>query len=236
MLTLGGAKFTIFIPALSQAELESYTTSLFDSWEKQVDKELDRFPDYALYLNVEEGSVKGTGWIATSLSQLMIAVGVYVGFVEGVQIINSQVKVASECLKTEAVEPFADESPVYTARASSGKLGKLERLFENVKKGKLDPEIAAFRAAKLFEEDAESCPQFIREIFAAIQQLSPGSEQLDLLPEWHPEPMLNSIDDESRSMQESDRPSRLPREKNRVEVWRETKRQTRRIRIRWLRK
>jgi hypothetical protein len=55
VLTLGGAKFTIFIPALSQAELESYTTSLFDSWEKQVDKELDRFPDYALYLNVEEG-------------------------------------------------------------------------------------------------------------------------------------------------------------------------------------
>ena len=235
MLTLGGAKFTIFIPALSQAELESYTTSLFDSWEKQVDKELNGFPDYALYLDVEEGSLKGSGWIATSLSQLLIALGVYGGFVQGVQMINSQVKVASECLKAEAVEPFADEKPVYTARASSGKLGRLERLFKKVKKGELDPEIAAFRAAKLFEEDAESCPKFIREVFAAIQQLSPGSKQLDLLPEWQPEPMLNSIDDESRLIQESDRPSRLPREKNRIEVWRETKRQTRRIRIRWLR-
>ncbi len=235
MLTLGGAKFTIFIPALSQSELESYTTTLFDSWEGQVDKELDRLPDYALYLDVEEGSLKGTGRIVASLSNLIIAVGVYGGFVQGVQIINSQVKIASECLKTKAVEPFADERPAYTARASSGKLGRLERLFKKVETGELDPEIAAFRAAKLFEEDAESCPQFIRDIFTAIQRLSPGSEQLDLLPEWQPEPMLRSIVDERRSIQESDRPDRLPREKYRIEVWRETKRQTRRMRIRWLR-
>ena len=235
MLTLGGAKFTIFIPALSQSELESYTTTLFDSWEEQVDKELDRLPDYALYLDVEEGSLKGTGRIVASLSNLIIAVGVYGGFVQGVQIINSQVKIASECLKTKAVEPFADERPAYTARSSSGKLGRLERLFKNVETGELDPEIAAFRAAKLLEEDAESCPQFIRDIFTAIQRLSPGSEQLDLLPEWQPEPMLRSIVDERRSIQESDRPDSLPREKYRIEVWRETKRQTRRMRIRWLR-
>ena len=235
MLTLGGAKFTIFIPALSQSELESYTTTLFDSWEGQVDKELDRLPDYALYLDVEEGSLKGSGRIVASLSNLIIAVGVYGGFVQGVQIINSQVKIASECLKTKAVEPFADERPAYTARASSGKLGRLERLFKKVETGELDPEIAAFRAAKLFEEDAESCPQFIRDIFTAIQRLSPGSEQLDLLPEWQPEPMLRSIVDERRSIQESDQPDRLPREKYRIEVWRETKRQTRRMRIRWLR-
>ena len=236
MLTLGGAKFTIFIPSLSQSELESYTTTLFDSWEGQVDKELDRLPDYALYLDVEEGSLKGTGRIVTSLSNLLLAVSVYGGFVQGVQIVNSQVKIASECLKTKAVEPFTDERLAYTARASSGKLGRLERLFKKVETGELDPEIAAFRAAKLFEEDAESCPQFIRDIFTAIQRLSPGSEQLDLLPEWQPEPMLRSIVDERRSIQESDRPDRLPREKYRIEVWRETKRQTRRMRIRWLRK
>ena len=235
MLTLGGAKFTIFIPALSQSELESYTTTLFDSWEEQVDKELDRLPDYALYLDIEEGSLKGTGRVVASLSNLIIAVGVYGGFVQGVQIINSQVKIASECLKTKAVEPFADERPAYTARASSGKLGRLERLFKKAETGELDPEIAALRAAKLFEEDAESCPQFIRDIFTAIQRLSPGSEQFDLLPEWQPEPMLRSIVDERRSIQESDRHDRLPREKYRIEVWRETKRQTRRMRIRWLR-
>jgi hypothetical protein len=236
VLTLGGAKFTIFIPPLSQSELESYTTTLFDSWEAQVDKELDRFPDYALYLDVEEGSLKGTGRIVARLSNLAIAVGIYGGIVQGVQIINLQVKVASECLKAKAVEPFADEGTAYTARASSGKLGRLERLFKKVEKGDLDPEIAAFRAAKLFEEDAESCPQFVKDIFSAIQRLSPGSEQLNLMPDWHPEPMLPSIVDEKRSIQESDRPSRLPQEKYRIEVWRETKRQTRRMRIRWLRK
>lgn len=57
MIDLGATDFYIDVPSLPRHEFERYSTELFDEWEAYAEKVL-RIPDYALALEVEEGSIK----------------------------------------------------------------------------------------------------------------------------------------------------------------------------------
>lgn len=69
MLDLGTTEFVLAIPSLPETELKRQSTSLFDDWEGYVDTALS-LPDYSLFLQVEEGSVKGATRIGAAIGAL----------------------------------------------------------------------------------------------------------------------------------------------------------------------
>jgi hypothetical protein len=228
VIDLGSAKFLIRIPTLSEEQLDAYSTDLFDSWERYLEKHVS-IPDYSLYLEVEEGSVKGIGKIAAGLSALYLGIGQYDGFVSGVNTISAQVQASSEFLIKNAVEPFIEQTPNHKCRKSSGQLGKLERLLRRVQSGALTAEDAAAKAEEIFSEDAGDCPEFMNSMLQAFMGAPPTPEQLDLDIDI---PLVDS--ESSRIVAISrlplpDRPALPPREMYRVEIWRTSKRQRREI-------
>ena len=228
MIDLGSAKFLIRIPALSEEQLDAYSTELFDSWEKHLEDNIS-IPDYSLYLEVEEGSVKGIGKIAAALYALYLGIGQYDSFVSGVKTISEQVRASSEFLIKNAVEPFNEQSPSHKCRKSSGQLGKLERLLRRVQNGSLSPEDAAAKAERIFREDAGDCPEFIDSMQQAFLGAPPTPEQLDLDIDL---PLVDSQTSRivaTPRLPPRDRPALPPREKYRVEIWRRSKRQKREI-------
>jgi hypothetical protein len=228
VIDLGSAKFLIRIPALSEEQLDAYSTELFDSWEKHLEGKIS-IPDYSLYLEVEEGSVKGIGKIAAALYALYLGIGQYDGFVSGVKTISAQVQASSEFLIKNAVEPFNEQSPSHKCRKSSGQLGKLERLLRRVQSGSLTPEDAAAKAQGIFREDSGDCPEFMDSMKQAFLSAPPTPEQLDLDIKI---PLIDSQTSRiftAPRLPPQDRPALPPREKYRVEIWRRSKKQKREI-------
>jgi hypothetical protein len=228
VIDLGSAKFLIRIPTLSEEQLDAYSTELFDSWERYLEEHVS-IPDYSLYLEVEEGSVKGIGKIAAGLSALFVGIGQYDGFVSGVNTISAQIQASSDFLIKNAVEPFIEQTPNHKCRKSSGQLGKLERLLRRVQSGSLTPEDAAAKAEEIFSEDAGDCPEFMNSMQQAFVGAPPTPEQLDLDID------IPLVDSESSRLAAiprlplPDRPALPSREKYRVEIWRSSKRQRREI-------
>jgi hypothetical protein len=85
MIDLGATDFYIGVPSMPQHELETYSTRLFDEWEKYMEKAL-ALPDHSLALEVDEGSVKGRGKIAAGLIALYLGIGQYSDFVSGLRL------------------------------------------------------------------------------------------------------------------------------------------------------
>ena len=90
MLDLGSTEFVLAIPSLPEAELKRLSTSLFDSWEGFVNTALS-LPDYSLFLQVEEGSVRGAAKIGAVAGALYLAIGNYGDFISGVKTIGEQI-------------------------------------------------------------------------------------------------------------------------------------------------
>jgi len=75
------------VPSLPPQDFESYSTNLFDEWEKSVERTLI-LPDYSISLEVEEGSIKGGGKIAVALSAPYFGIGNYGSFISGLETIR----------------------------------------------------------------------------------------------------------------------------------------------------
>ena len=106
MIDLGATDFYIDVPSLPRHEFEKYSTKLFDEWESYVEQVL-KIPDYALALQVEEGSIKGGAKIAATLYALYMGVGQYGSFISGVQTIQGQISSIGDFLAIHATTPFS---------------------------------------------------------------------------------------------------------------------------------
>ena len=84
MLDLAATEFVLAVPNLPEAELKRLSTSLFDAWDGFVDTALS-LPDYSLFLQVDEGSVRGNAKIAAVAVALYLAIGNYGDFVSGLK-------------------------------------------------------------------------------------------------------------------------------------------------------
>jgi hypothetical protein len=69
MLDLGTTEFVLAVPSVSERELGHLSSSLFDSWESFVEDAVS-VPDYSLFLQVEEGSVKGAAQISAAIGAI----------------------------------------------------------------------------------------------------------------------------------------------------------------------
>ncbi|MEE7627458.1 hypothetical protein V3O24_14910 [Methylobacter sp. Wu8] len=230
MIDIGTTSFLIKVPSLPREEFERYSTNLFDEWEKRVEKSLI-LPDYAISLEIEEGSIKGGGRIAVTLGALYFGIGSYADFISGLETIRGQVSFVSDALFESAKSPFGSGSVNAKARKSGGTLSRLHSLFEKVQRGALTADEAMIEATALFGEEGNEVPEFIDELQHQLRNVPRYPEQLSLTGEgWD-----KSDGDLSRTTK---RPPQRPRPKPvpinqqyRIEIWRESKKDKKHVKL-----
>lgn len=179
MIDLGGTDLYINVPSLPREEFERYSTNLFDEWESYIGKIL-KIPDYALALEIEEGSIKVSANIAAYIAAIYIGIGQYGSFMSGAQTLLGQISSASDYLAAHAVAPFSSIKDKPRITKYSGSLGRLNRLFVKVQQGNITAEQAMIEAELLFGEDVGSEPDFMNELKASFVNTPTLAKQLKL--------------------------------------------------------
>lgn len=231
MFDLGTTDFYISVPSMPRHEFEKYSTRLFDEWDQFVEQTL-ALPDYSLALEVEEGSVKGFGKITVVLGVLYLGIGNYGSFISGVQTIREQVSTAGDFLAKRAATPFGSNGSEPKVKKHGGSLARLQRLFLKVQRGEMTTEQAMSEAENFLGDDAAANPEFMLEL----------EKSLELAPRFHQQQLLpldeRGIDDPLLHKEKERLPRPSPSGTNlappphfRVEVWRESKKGLRKIRV-----
>jgi hypothetical protein len=232
MLDLGTTEFVLAIPSLPEAELKRLSTSLFDSWDGFVDTALS-LPDYSLFLQVEEGSVRGAAKIGAVAGALYLAIGNYGDFISGVRTIGEQISATSEFLSEQAKQTFNCPEAKATSRRRGGAVAGLQRLFVRVQKGELSPDDAMAYAERLLGEQQDEAPG-LKEALAEAFRDCPRHHQQEEFPFVAPAedvsmptlPGLPPGPKDSRPRIELAPPLQL-----RIEVWRDSKKKRRKTRV-----
>jgi hypothetical protein len=238
MIDLGMTRFHIDVPSLPRSEFQRYSTHLFDEWERNIESALV-LPDYSLALEVEEGSVKGIGRIAATLGVIYMAIGNYGSFISGLETIGTQVSRAGDLLVDHAVDPFNSQSAPAKVRKSrrGGALGELHGLFVKVQSGALTPEQAMQEATALLGGEGDDAPNFLREMQGALEQASQfplfnKSSQVPISLDEQWDMPMQSLEGRGKPPRRSPVLPMTPAPAQfRVEVWRESKKKKRNIRV-----
>jgi hypothetical protein len=236
MLDIGSTEFILKVPSLPENELKRLSTSLFKEWEDYVDTALS-LPDYSMFLQVEEGSVKGAAKIGVAVGALYLAIGNYGDFISGVKTISEQVSATGSFLAENAKTVFNCPDSSASSRKKGGALSSIQRLFVRVQKGEITADEAMVSAEKILGAEASGEKGFISAL----------SDALRTCPHFHEQMMLSYIGtqviespDEMTLLQSDRKP--IPRDSQpkpelgptlqfRVEVWRDSKKKRRQTRV-----
>lgn len=231
MIDLGATDFYIDVPSLPRHEFERYSTKLFDEWEAYVEQVL-KIPDYSLALEVEEGSIKGGAKIATALCALYIGIGQYGSFISGLQTIQGQISSIGDFLATHATMPFSSGKVKPRIKKHNGSLGELQRLFFKIQQGKITAEQAMLEAEVMFGDEAKSEPDFMDEMKNSFENTPLLAKQLNLPLNTFEQDVFLQINNKKRQPR-SPRPRPEPPigQQFRVEVWRDSKKEKRKVRV-----
>lgn len=231
MIDLGATDFYIDVPSLPRHEFEQYSTKLFDEWEAYVEQVL-KIPDYALALEVEEGSIKGGAKIAAALYALYMGIGQYGSFVSGLQTIQGQISSVGDFLAAHATNQFLSSNVKPKVKKHTGSLGELQRLFYKVQQGKITPEQAMLKAEIMFGEEAKSAPEFMDEMRSSLENTPLLATQLKLpLYTFENEALIQTISNKRQPATPRPKPEQPFGQQFRVEVWRDSKKDKRNVRI-----
>jgi len=231
MIDLGSTEFVLAIPSVPEAELKRLSTRLFDSWESYVGNSLS-VPDYSLFLQVEEGSVRGAATVGAVLTAIYFGIGNYGDFISGLRTINEQLGAASEFLGENAAKVFSCPESRMTSKRQAGTLAGLQRLFVRVQKGELTPEQAMQRAQEVLGEEAASAPGFLEDLAKSLFDCPRFHEQQHLPFIERPDGLLVPTLPVPRTPKPTPLRSDLgPPLHLRVEVWRESKRKRKQTRV-----
>jgi len=231
MLDLGSTEFHLAIPSYSETELRQLSTRLFDSWEAFAGDALS-IPDYSLFLQVEEGSVRGVATVGAVLTAVYFGIGNYGDFVSGLRTINEQLSATSSYLKENAPIAFSCPESKATSSRQAGTLAALQRLFVRVQAGTLTPDEAMQRAKLLLGKETDSIPGFLEELAHAFRDCPRFHEQQTLqFPEQDEDGLLVTPARPKAPKSPIARPDLAPPLQLRVEVWRESKRKRKQTRV-----
>lgn len=189
-------------------------------------------PDYSISLEIEEGSIKGKGKIAVAVGALYFGIGNYGDFISGLQTIRGQVSYVSNKLVESAVSAFEGGNVQTTYRNSGGALSHLHRLFQKVQKGELTADQAMIEAERILGDEANSSPEFMKKLHEALASAPKHPKQESLFEEAENE--LNDSNDEKNKKKPSRTPTPkpdIPINQFRLEIWRESKRDKKSVRI-----
>jgi len=226
VIDLGKTSFYMQVPSLSPKELESFSTSLFDTWERSVEQGL-ALNDYALALRIEEGSVKGLGKIAAALGALYIGIGQYGSFIDGLHVIRSQVVAVTTAL-TDASSGLLGSSHAPRIHRSGAALAKLQTLFNKVQSGELSATAAMSEAKVLLGDDGAGSPDFMAALQSAMEDAPRFPQQMPLPYELPDDELIESDRPQRPRAPSQPRPA-PPADHFRVEVWRDSKKSERHV-------
>ena len=229
MIDIGTTDFYFAVPNLSKRQLEKYSMQLFDHWEKNVEHNL-LIPDYSLALQVEEGSIKGRGQIAVLLGALYFGIGNYGSFISGLQTIREQATSVGDFLAEAAERQLGYRSATAKVRKRSGTLGSLQRLFVKVQRGEMTPEQAIREAEALLGDEAQDSPEFMAKLSQSLAKAPIFHQQIPL-PLEGGEDVPTPPTDKDRGPRRPYEPIWPPPTHFRVEVWRESKKKKKNIRV-----
>ncbi|OGT89167.1 MAG: hypothetical protein A2286_13860 [Gammaproteobacteria bacterium RIFOXYA12_FULL_61_12] len=219
MLNIGQTSFEIHVPSLPPEEFEFYSTNLFDVWEGGIISVL-LFDDYAISLEVEEGSIKGKGKIAVAASVLYFGIGNYGDFIGGLEAIYNQVTYIGEQLFQAAKSPVGGNSTRATKRTNAGAVSSMRRLFEAVRSGSMSVDEAMYEFEKMLGDELAENTAFVDEMRIQLEKAPAYPEQLSLVQDDWEEGELQELPSTPRSPRPKPKP---PREQLRIEIWRESK-------------
>ena len=215
---------------MSPADFEAYSSRLFDEWEARVSQELP-LEDYALLLEVEEGSIRGSGKIKATAKAVFYLICGYGSLVQGLQYLRAHASSAGSHL-SEFAQKSADSHSAPIVRKKSGSIGQLQRLFVKVQQREMSVEDAVQEASIILGDDAAEAPEFLDRITESLRKVQLKPEQI-ILP-------LDGVDDgspmeEPAENKHSKAPKRIPvmppANHVRVEIWKESKRGKKRIKV-----
>jgi len=232
MLDLGSTEFLLAVPSLPEVELKRLSTSLFGSWEEYVDSALS-LPDYSLFLQVEEGSVRGAAKIGAVVGALYLAIGNYGDFISGIKTIGDQLAVTSDFLADKAKQVFDCPDARASSRKRGGTVSGLRRLFLRVQKGELSPEEAMTHAEALLGEERGDAQGFMTDLREALVTC-PRFHDQHALPFAEIPGQLAALEQVGRvpaPREPHPRPEIGPPLHFRVEVWRDSKKKRRHTRV-----
>lgn len=227
MIDLGTTSFHIQVPSLPPSELELFSTSLFDAWEGSVEHGL-ALSDYALSLRIEEGSVKGFGKIAATLGALYIGMGQYGSFVDGLQVIRSQVVTVTTALTDSASSELPGANRTPKVRRSGAVLAKLQTLFNKVQSGELSANVAMHEARALLGDDGAGSPDFMTALQSALRDAPRFPQQMPLPYELSDGEVIELDRPQRPPVPSQPRPA-PPADHFRVEIWRDSKKSERHV-------
>ena len=231
MIDIGNTEFLIDVRSLAKDDFEIYASRLFDTWDEYIEKSL-KVPDYSIFLEIEEGSIKGKGKIAVAVAALYFGIGTYGSFISGLQTIRGQVSYLSNKLVESAVSPFGEGNIRITYRNSGDALSHLHRLFQKVQKGDLTADQAMIEAQRILGDEVNSSPEFMQKLNEALENAPKHPKQESLFEGAENE--LDGGNDERNKKKPSRTPTpkpEIPINQFRVEIWRESKRGKKNLKI-----
>jgi hypothetical protein len=234
MLDLGSTEFVLSIESLPEQELKRLSTSLFDDWEDFVDTGLS-LPDYSLFLQVEEGSVRGVAKIGAVAVALYVGIGNYGDFISGVKTIGEQLTATSDFLAEQAKQTFHCPDTKASTRKRGGAVAGLQRLFVRVQRGEISPEQAMTYAERILGEERNDPPGMLADIADAFRNC-PRQHEQQAFPfqssiEEQTEPIFSLPPTPTKRREPFSGVELGPPLHLRIEVWRDSKKKRRKTRV-----
>lgn len=230
MLSIGATEFYMKAATMSPADFEAYTSRLFDEWEARVSQELP-LEDYALILEVEEGSIRGSGKIKATAKAVFIVICGYGSLIQGLQYLRDHASAAGSHLSEFAQRSAGSHSPPIVKK-KSGAIGQLQRLFIKVQQREISVEDAVQQAGIILGDDAVESPELLDRLTESLRNVQLKPEQislsLDVVEEDFP---TEEPDTRRHSKAPKPIPVMPPSTHVRVEVWKESKRGKKRIKV-----
>lgn len=227
MINIGTTDFYLDVPSLPVEEFETYSTKLFDEWEAYVGEVL-KLPDYHLALDVQEGSIRAKSKILVGATAVCTFLATYGSISSGAKDLYSDIKAVGNYLGVKAAAPFPNANAKPKLRNRGEALTKLQSLFVRVANGSLSPDEAMILARNLFGDDV---PEFMEQLQESLEntpsQLSLPIEEIEV----HSVTPSRS-DDDRQPPEPTERVRVIRPDQYRVEIWRESKRSQRNIRVR----
>lgn len=229
MVELSAHEFRLDVPSMQREELRAYAIGLFDEWEQRLGAEF-AVKEYALRLEIEDGPVVGLAVVAATLGELHAGIGTYPSFLEGLTAIRGHLLVAAQRLVISAHKPFASLKLMPRITRRFGALGQLQHLLQRAKRREIDVEEAMVEARWILGREASTVPEFMRAFADGLSHMRRHPERIPFL----------SVTDEGIEVRDiADNPARAKTlnatassaMQLKVDVWRDTRTGTRRVRI-----
>jgi hypothetical protein len=227
MINIGTTDFYLGVPSLPVDEFESYSTKLFEEWEEYVGDVL-KLPDYCLVLDVQEGSISAKSKILVGATAVCSFLAAYGSISSGAKNLYADITAVGNYLGVRASAPFPEANVKPKIRNRGEALSKLQSFFDRVANGSLSIEEAMILSRNLFGDDV---PEFMEQLKDSLEN-TPSQLSLPIEESEAQSIILPKKDNDREPPGRKPKVHAIRPDQYRVEIWRESKKSERNIRVR----